>query len=254
MNRNSLVYQADSYKVSHWLQFPENTNNTFYYIESRGGADKLLFFGLQAVIKKLLSRLPTVEEVYEANRFWTEHGLGCFNVKGWLDLIKLGYYPLRIRAVEEGKIYKTKTPLVTIESTVGGFGWLPGWIETRLLQVWYPITVATKINECKKVIFDNLVKTGSPEAINFKLHSFGYRGVSSEESAELGGMAELVSFMGTDTVTGIFGVEKYYTTGRFVMPGFSIPAAEHSTMTSWVRKTSLKPTRICWINLVDKIS
>jgi len=53
MNRNSLVYQADSYKVSHWLQFPEDTRKTFYYIESRGGADELMFFGLQAILKDL---------------------------------------------------------------------------------------------------------------------------------------------------------------------------------------------------------
>jgi nicotinamide phosphoribosyltransferase len=248
VDRNSIVYQTDSYKVSHWLQFPPNTQKTSYYIESRGGADNLMFFGLQAVIEKLLSKLPTKEEVYQAEKFWTMHGLGCFNTQGWLNLIELGYFPLKIRAVKEGGVFKTKTVLVTVENTVDGFHWLPGWIETRLLQVWYPITVATKINECKKVIYDNLFDTGVPGEINFKLHSFGYRGVSSEESAELGAMAELVSFFGTDTTPGLIGAEKYY--GAENMVGFSIPAAEHSTMTSWGKENEFKAYK----NMLDKFA
>jgi nicotinamide phosphoribosyltransferase len=230
MNKNSLVFQTDSYKVSHWLQFPDGTQKTSYYIESRGGADELLFFGLQAILKKLLV-MPTVDDVIGADKFWKEHGVPYFNKQGWLDLIKLGYFPLKIKAIPEGMRVPTKTPLIVIENTVDGFHWLPGWLETRLLQVWYPITVASKIDECKKVIFDNYQRTGDLGGVNFKLHSFGYRGVSSEESAEIGGMAELVSFMGTDTVSGIIGLEKYYNNKD--MLGVSIPAAEHSTITSW---------------------
>lgn len=230
-NKNSIVFKTDSYKVSHWKQFPPKTRKTFYYIESRGGADNLMFFGIQAVIKKLLSNFPTLEDVQMGSTFWKAHGLDCFNQEGWEKLVKLGYYPVKIRAVKEGGIFKTKSVLVTIENTLDDFYWLPGWLETRLLQVWYPITVATKINECKKVILDNLKVTGTPEAVDFKLHSFGYRGASSEETAEIGAMAELVSFKGTDTTPGLLGVMDYYNTDDMV--GFSIPAAEHSTVTSW---------------------
>ena len=48
----------------------------------------------------------------------------------------------------------------------------------------------------------------------------------------LGGMAHLVNFQGTDTLSGIMGARKYYGAE---MAGFSIPASEHSTMTSWLR-------------------
>lgn len=228
----SLVFTTDSYKASHWKQFPANTEKSYYYIESRGGTDELLFFGLQAIIKKLLSTMPTKADIDKAEKFWTAHGLP-FNKEGWLELIDLGYYPLEIQAVPEGKVVSRRDVLVTIESTDERFFWLPGWIETRLLQIWYPITVATKSYKCKQVIKRYLEDTGTPEDILFKLHSFGYRGVSSEESAELGGMAELVNFMGTDTVAGIFAAQEYYNTDD--MLGFSIPAAEHSTMTSWGR-------------------
>mgnify|MGYP000940683952 CR=1 FL=1 len=77
-------------------------------------------------------------------------------------------------------------------------------------------------------------KTGTPEDALFKLHSFGYRGVSSEESAGIGGSAELLTSMGTDTVAGIFEAQDYYNTDA--MLGFSINAAEHSTITAWGRE------------------
>jgi len=240
----NLIFATDSYKCSHFLQFPKNIG-TYYYIEARYGALCVMFFGLQIILKKILSSLPTVEEVELAEKFWTEHGL-VFNKQGWLDLIELGYYPLEIRAVEEGKLVKVGDVQVTIESTDPRFGWLPGWIETSLLRLWYPTSVATKQFECKKVILKYLSETGTPELAPFKLHSFGYRGVSSEESAEIGGMAELLTSMGTDTVAGIFAARKYYNTDA--MLGFSINAAEHSTVTSWGKEGEVRAYR----NMLDK--
>ncbi len=228
MKRN-IVFTTDSYKVGHWLQFPKN-EGSYYYIESRGGAEEVLFFGLQAILKKLLDRIPTVKEVIKADEFWTSHGV-TFNKKGWLNLVALGYFPLEIKAVEEGKLVKTKEVQVTIESTHKNFGWLPGWVETKLVQIWYPVTVATKQFECKKIILKYLNETGTPEDAPFKLHSFGYRGATSEESAGIGGSAELLTAMGTDTVAGIFEAQDYYNTSD--MLGFSINAAEHSTITAW---------------------
>jgi nicotinamide phosphoribosyltransferase len=45
-------------------------------------------------------------------------------------------------------------------------------------------------------------------------------------------MAHLVNFMGTDTMEALLAARRYYGAD---MAGFSIPAAEHSTMTSWGR-------------------
>jgi nicotinamide phosphoribosyltransferase len=82
----------------------------------------------------------------------------------------------------------------------------------------------------KKVIYESLERTGNPGLISFKLHDFGFRGVSSVESAGLGGAAHLLNFMGTDTLAAISLTQKYYHAD---MPAFSIPASEHSTITSW---------------------
>ena len=48
-----------------------------------------------------------------------------------------------IRAVPEGTVVPTHNALMTIESTDPGSFWLPSYLETALLRVWYPITVAT---------------------------------------------------------------------------------------------------------------
>ena len=64
----------------------------------------------------------------------------------------------------------------------------------------------------------------------FRLHDFGARGTTSLEQAGIGGVAHLVNFLGTDTVSALVTARKFY---HEPMAGFSIPAAEHSTMTSW---------------------
>jgi len=51
------------------------------------------------------------------------------------------------------------------------------------------------------------------------------------ESAGLGGAAHLVNFKGTDTIVGMLCAQKYY--GE--CDAYSIPAAEHSTITAWGR-------------------
>jgi nicotinamide phosphoribosyltransferase len=82
-----------------------------------------------------------------------------------------------------------------------------------------------------QVIKQFLQETGDPSLINFKLHDFGFRGVSSFESAAIGGAAHLINFMGSDTIAGVLALMEYYNAKE--MPGFSIPAAEHSSITTW---------------------
>jgi nicotinamide phosphoribosyltransferase len=64
----------------------------------------------------------------------------------------------------------------------------------------------------------------------FKLHDFGARGASSYETSAIGGLAHLVNSMGTDTVASNVYARNYY---GCEMAGYSIPASEHSTVTSY---------------------
>lgn len=233
-NRFSYLFDTDSYKVSHYLQYPPGTTSMFSYIESRGGEyDKTVFFGLQYYLKEYLSHRVTMKEVEKAKELFAAHG-EPFNYDGWVYIVKelKGKLPVRIRAVSEGTVVPTHNILVSIESTDPKVFWIVSWIETMLLRVWYPITVATRSRLIRGIIMDALqASSDDPEAeISFKLHDFGSRGVSSQESAMIGGAAHLVNFMGSDTVVGILCANEYYHTP---MAGFSIPAAEHSSITSW---------------------
>jgi nicotinamide phosphoribosyltransferase len=117
------------------------------------------------------------------------------------------------------------------------------------MRLWYPITVATLSWHAKRNILDLLTRTADdPKTeIPFKLHDFGARGVSSSESAAIGGAAHLVNFMGSDTIEGIVMANRYYDAG---MAGFSIPAAEHSTITSWGRDREAE----AYSNMLDQFA
>ncbi len=240
----NLILDTDSYKASHWLQYPPGTQGLFAYLESRGGRyPATLFFGLQYILKRYLSQRVTPAMVAEAAAFWQAHG-EPFNKDGW-DYIATnleGRLPLRIRAVPEGSLVPVRNVLMTVESTDPKVFWLVTWLETQLLRVWYPTTVATQSWYLRGLIFDYLSKTADDAAaeIGFKLHDFGARGVSSQESAGIGGMAHLVNFLGTDTAQGVRYANHYY---NHPMAGFSIPAAEHSTITAWGRDRELDAYR-----------
>jgi len=232
---NNIILNTDSYKASMFLQYPAGTTGVYSYIESRGGHyDQTVFFGLQMFVKEYLLNPITQADIDIAGEILPVHG-EPFNRAGWQYILDqhMGYLPVRIRAVPEGTVVPFKNVLATIENTDPNCFWLTTWLETALLRaIWYPTTVATQSKSIKNAILEYLERTGDPGTINFKLHDFGARGVSSMESAGIGGAAHLVNFMGTDTITGVLYAREYYSAG---VAGFSIPAAEHSTITSWGR-------------------
>ncbi len=232
----NLVLQTDSYKFTHWKQYPPGTQFVYSYLESRGGMfDQTLFFGLQYYLLEYLSgHVVDEQDVKEAQHFVDHHiGPGMFNSEGWMHIVREhdGRLPVVIKAVPEGTLVNVHNVLATIENTDPLCYWLPNYLETLLLKVWYPITVATLSHAIRKVFLAALQRSGDPALIDFKLHDFGYRGVSSEETAGIGAAAHLINFKGTDTVAGIRLLQRFY--GSSEMEGFSIPAAEHSTITAW---------------------
>jgi len=231
----NIILNTDSYKTSMFAQYPVGTTGVYSYIESRGGRyDRTVFFGLQAFIKEYLLEPITQADIDFAGKILQAHGLP-FNREGWEYILREhgGFLPVVIRAVPEGTVVGVKNVLATIENTDANCFWLTTWLETALLRaIWYPTTVATQSYTIKQVILDYLEKTGDPTLIDFKLHDFGARGVSSMESAGIGGAAHLVNFMGSDTISGILFAREFYSAG---IAGFSIPAMEHSTVTSWGR-------------------
>ena len=132
----------------------------------------------------------TREKIDEARELLRAH-LGSpllFNREGWEYILREhgGRLPVEIRAVPEGTIVPVSNVLMTIENTDPRVPWLTNYLETLLVQAWYPTTVATQSHFMKQDILYFLEKTGDPGLIDFKLHDFGFRGVSSVETAGIG--------------------------------------------------------------------
>lgn len=258
MNDN-LILLTDSYKITHWKQYPEGTTKVYSYLESRGGKfDNTLFYGLQYFIKRYLSgQVITEEKIQQAKKLLTTHlGKGLFNEDGWRHILNKhdGHLPIRIKAVPEGTVVGTGNVLVTVENTDPEVPWLTNYIETILLNIWYPITVATLSREVKKNLINYLQKTTSynKEEINgivsFMLHDFGCRSVGNPETAAIGGSSHIINFLGTDTLPAIILAQEFYNTENPL--AFSIPASEHSTITSWTEPFEVK----AFENMLDKFS
>lgn len=241
---DNLVLKSDSYKVGHWLMLPDGTQGFFSYAGPRGfikGLDKAVFWGLQAILKKIFSKRITIADVRRAKRFADRHlGPGIFNEEGWTRIVNenSGKIPLKIRAIPEGTVTGPNVAVFTVELSEGfeDFGWLVSYFEPLLLQVWYPSTVASisfqsRINigkYWKKTVDDDRM-----DGLNFALHDFGFRGASVPEGAGIGGSGHLLNFMGTDTMAAIAVLYDFYDLDEeddASMPGFSVLATEHSVM------------------------
>jgi len=240
----NIILDTDSYKASHFLQYPPKTTRLFSYLESRGGKyPATRFFGLQYILKRYLSHVVTAEDVEEAKALIEAHG-EPFPYDGWMRVVNVhgGKLPLEVRAVPEGTLVPTHNALMSVTNTDPELAWLVGWFETMLMRVWYPTTVATQSYYLKQIIREALERTSdhAEAELPFKLHDFGSRGVSSRESAGLGGLAHLTNFMGSDTLEALRTGRNYYGAD---VAAFSIPAAEHSTVTSWGKEHEVEAYR-----------
>ncbi|MBY4574889.1 nicotinate phosphoribosyltransferase [Gordonia paraffinivorans] len=235
-NFDNLILNTDTYKHSHWNLYPPGTEHVSSYIESRGGPFPAhLFVGLQAFIKKHLLRPLTIDDIDEAEIVTRQHEIP-FNREGWLGIVNEhdGFLPVEIEAVPEGTVLPNKNVLVQVVNTDPKYHWVTSFFETALLRsVWYPTSVATTSWVAKQLIREALEKTSDhPEILRDVLQDYGARGVSSQESAALGGLAHLINFRQTNTISGSLAATLYYNALR---PAISQPNSEHTTVTSWGR-------------------
>ncbi len=264
-SRTNPLLCTDVYKMGHMEQYVPGCTKVYSYLQARSNRtfDKTVLFGAQYFAKEYLTQPITNDHVTEFLRI-RKAILGTDasdDVKEKLArLANLGFWPLEIKAVPEGTVIPTKNVLLTMTNTDPDFFWTVGFIESMLLKIWYPITVATTSFQYKVIVNRYFEKTVDPGLFHLKpfmVHDFGYRGDSSEESSKLSGMAHLTSFTGSDTVPAFQAAVDYYN----VKPEatdlmVSVPASEHSVMCSFGKDGELDayrhmlklyPTGICSI-------
>jgi len=190
------ITDTDSYKASHYLQYPDDMQSMYCYFEPRGGRYRYaLLTGLQSILLQHFAVPVTMDHVREADELFTTHG-EPFNRAGWERIVTHygGRLPLRIRAVPEGLPVPVSNVLYEVELTAPDpeIAWLPGWVETKMVRVWYPTTVATRGYYIKSHLLEALQKSSDDPLgeIDYKLHCFGSRGGSSQETIRIGGFAQ----------------------------------------------------------------
>ena len=237
------MFWIDMYKADHRRQYPEGTTSVYSNFTPRTsrieGLNKVVFFGLQAFLIDLIDSFnewfqrdedavcreysQAMEDILGPNDIGTDH------IRA---LHKLGYLPLRIKALEEGTEVPIKVPFFTIENTLPEFFWLVNYFESAFsAAVWLPSTSATQARRYRKLLDDWAIKTtGTNDGVDFQLHDFSFRGMSSLQSAESSGAGHLLSFTGSDSLVARQWIKNYYPDAgpTFIMG--SVAATEHSVM------------------------
>jgi nicotinamide phosphoribosyltransferase len=252
MKVNPLL-QSDSYKIAHSYMYPEGMDGMFDYVEARKGGkfNKAMFFGLQMFVKEYLLVPFTQEDIDEAEMFYNMHFPPMyegevFNKEMFQYILDEhnGLFPVTIKAVPEGMIIPEDNVLCTFTCNDPKAASCVSFLETKATSyIWYGTTVATNsyfmrqtIKEYGDMTADNL------DWLGFALHDFGARGVSPGAQT-IGGAAHLATgAMGSDTLEGVFAAQKMYGVAEG-LPGYSVPATEHSVMCSEGRDGEMKVAR-----------
>ena len=244
------ITTTDFYKVDHIRQYPKGATKVYSNFTPRSAKlfngsseydDKIVNFGLQITIKDYLINFwnktffnrPRSEVIQEySNRMI--NSIGKVKITQWEELYDLGYLPIIIKALPEGRRSPIKVPVFTITETDPRFFWLTNYLETALsTESWKAFTMATTAFEFRR-IFEKYAKlTGSSkEFVKFQGHDFSMRGLGNRVEAFTNNIAHLTCFTGTDTIPSIDGAEKFYNADSSKeLIGTSVYASEHSTIT-----------------------
>lgn len=252
-NRPNVLTACDFYKVGHINQYPKGTEEIYSNFTPRSIKHlnvekdlydgKIVFFKLQYFLKSFLQEAfnetffsQPLEQVLKAYKRRIDTSLFTdFDVSHIEALHKLGYLPIRIKALPEGVKVKPGIPVFTIVNTLPEFFWLTNYLETVIsAEVWKGMVNATIASHYRGIFKTYAELTGSPkDFVNFQGHDFSFRGMSGWADGATNGMAHLTSFLGTDTVAAIDSLEAYYNADADKeLIGCSVPATEHSVMCS----------------------
>ena len=247
----TALSSIDSYKLGHADQYPEGTTKVYSNFTPRSlkhlpvpyeyGTTQVVWFGLQAFLNDLQSvwqetffDRPKAEVVAEfvelVGPFCGPRGFNQSRIE-WLH--DLGYLPIEIKSLPEGTLVPAGVPVLTITNTLPEAYWLPNFLETWLSADLWKSTTAATISYVYRKIIDRYAELtgGNKDFVMWQAHDFSSRGMSSIADAARTGAGHLLSFAGTDNVTAVQLVNDVYY-GKQTFVGGSVPATEHSVMTS----------------------
>jgi nicotinamide phosphoribosyltransferase len=247
------ILLSDSYKQFHWMMYPKGITKLYSNMTPRSykhlKCEKAVFFGLQYYIKEYLINQwnenffnrPLEEVLAQFKRFHKHFSFYDMPTDHIAKLHNLGYLPIKIKALPEGSLVNEKIPFFTITNTHDDFAWLVNFLETQMsTTIWDCCVNATIAYQYKKLLTEHANKTCNDTSfVQWQGHDFAQRGRSSTEST-FNQAGHLLSFTGTDTIPSVFMLEEYYNADiTKELIGSSVPATEHSVMTSYGKENEL---------------
>ena len=249
----NAMLMTDGYKLGHHCMYPKGMTQLFSNFTPRGNKylpeanEGVVVFGIQYFIKKYLINTfnnfffnldeDTVRKTYTdlTTSFLGEAVAKKVGVDHIIALHRLGYLPIRIKALPEGSYCPIGCPVLTITNTHPDFAWLTNYLESILSNIlWQPMTSATISDVYRRELVRHAMKTGfyNPNDLSnldFLCHDFSMRGMSSLETTITSGMAHLTSFCGSESVPAIKMIEYYYKADpKKELIAATVPATEHS--------------------------
>ncbi len=186
--KNRLVL-TDDYNLGHWLM-KCNIDWETSHIYNRNRS--MILFGFWENVIQTLNTCITSKMIDDAERYAARMGMP-FPRKMFERVVDElnGRIPLHVEALPEGTYVPRGTPFSQISNTVEGFGELVSWWEAMFVHSFFPSGCATMAFEMRSYLDHSNYRPT-------KIHSFGFRGYPSLESAYWGGMAWCLFLPGTD--------------------------------------------------------
>lgn len=242
MYRPNPLYGADGYKVGHPLMIAKNTSREYWTWIPRNlkympkGIDKIMSAGQQLSWRYIHSMFQEsffnqpIDVAKKFSKDMSKYLMMEYNFDGFEKLHRLGYLPVKIKALPEGVLTKQNIPHMTGINTVDGYAWLGLFLETLVSKLsWQCPTAATIGFEYKKnaVKYTNITDPENLWLADFMCHDFHSRG-GNPYTAIAVGLGHSFSNKGSDTLDVIEASRYFYDFDENEVPVYSVNASEHS--------------------------
>jgi nicotinic acid phosphoribosyltransferase len=183
---------------------------------------RFVCYGMRYIVERYLLHQWTLEDLAMAEAFYATHSVGFqafpFPHDLFAKFIKEnnGYFPIKLEILPEGTVANVRVPVYQITAK-GEYARLVTFFETIFTHVWYPSCVATlsrRVKESVAVGFEKSVATDRQFLLESRLHDFGFRGTTCVEQSIIGGVAHLINFTGSDTMSAAYYAQFVLNGGR----------------------------------------
>lgn len=262
---NTLFY-TDGYKVGHKKMLAPKTSKVYgtwiprslKYIHKK--IKKIVSFGEQLAWKWLNDEFnknffgKPVEHALEFGKDMSLYLGMRYDAEHFVELHKLGYLPIKVKALPEGIETNAGVPHMTFINTVNGFGWLTLYLETAISNLsWKSSTSATLALEYRRTTTEWVMKTdpGNAFLIPFLCHDFSARGLDPF-SMLASGLGHATSFRGSDSLIVIPGARYFYNEPKDQVCINSVNASEHSVSTTKIFTVGEKQMILDWLQEIPE--